>query len=99
MVVELGLPIGVVLMPERRLAAGGLADHVAPTGEPVLVDLEQGGSVALGVAAESRVQDLRELHLREEGLGQLRRLAGRQRTRPVDGGARLAGVSRIEDMF
>ncbi len=99
MVVELGLPIGMVLVPERGAAAGRLADHVSPAGQPVLVDPQERRGIPLGVAPEGRVENLRELHLREEGLGELRLFAGIERARTVHRRAGLAGLLRVEDVL
>src|SRR5258706_15210065 len=89
----------MVLVPERGAAAGRLADHVSPTGQPVLVDPQERRGIPLGVAPESRVEDLGKLHLREEGLGQLGLFPGIERARAVHRGAGLAGLLWVEDVL
>src|SRR5579871_6727778 len=98
-IVELGLPVGVVLVPRGLLAVGGLADHVPPAGQPALFHVQQRGGEPLGVPSIGAVRELRKLHLREEGLRQLRLLAGRQRAGPVDRAAARGAVGGIEDVL
>ena len=76
LVVELGLPVRVVLVPEHGAPAGRLADHVAPARELGLGDAEQRRGVAPRVPPVLGLQELGEADLREERLREQRRLVG-----------------------